>query len=285
MKKPGVMKTIDININERFISHIYQSLYVKLIKHLAHILPAFDPEAIHRFRVDYKKFRAFLRLILCLHNSTTLDKIPGKLRITYKASGVLRDLQMQEQRIKDAAKKEIKKPKVYIDFLSKGIEKNKKLLHRHIQKISVSKLTGQSFPFIPGELNVNQCMRYVENIFSEVYSVLLTDFLLDRELHAIRKRLKDLFYILEIFSKKEREQLLEKKLKGKGWQYFTELLEKLGDFQDRCTAIAILRSYSKCHFIDFSEELLNTLLVKWVEEKVYLKQMLVKKLKADFLVN
>lgn len=279
------MKTIDGNNHDRLVKHLYKSLYGKLINNIKQILPSFDPEAIHQFRVCYKKFRAFLRLILYLQYSISLYRIPGKLRKIYKVSGVLRDLQMQELRIKDVAKREIKNPKVYIGFLSMEIEKNEKLLYRRIQKISISKLTGKSFYFIPAELNVNQCMQYVESIFSEVYSFLFSDFLLDREIHVIRKRLKDLFYILEIFSKNEKEQLLEKKLKGKGWQYFTELLEELGNFQDRCTAIAILRSYSKCHFIDFSEELLNTLLVKWVEEKVYLKQMLFKKLKADFLIN
>jgi CHAD domain-containing protein len=37
--------------------------YQKLTQYIKGIIPGLDPEMIHQFRVEYKKLRAFLRMI------------------------------------------------------------------------------------------------------------------------------------------------------------------------------------------------------------------------------
>src|SRR5688572_16440361 len=53
----------------------------------------FDQEDIHDLRVDYKKIRAFIRL-LQLEKGTGDLHIPGKLKEVYHAGGKVRDMQL-----------------------------------------------------------------------------------------------------------------------------------------------------------------------------------------------
>ena len=50
-------------------------------------------------------------------------KISKKLKQGYSIPGFIRDLQLQQQRILEATKHELKKPQAYISLLQKEIEK------------------------------------------------------------------------------------------------------------------------------------------------------------------
>ena len=50
-------------MNQEQIKHITNNHYRKLKKHIKTVAEDFDVEAIHQFRVAYKKLWAFLRMI------------------------------------------------------------------------------------------------------------------------------------------------------------------------------------------------------------------------------
>lgn len=54
---------IEAKMDAEQITKITNAHYRKLNKHLKKITEDFDAEAIHQFRVEYKKLRAFLRMI------------------------------------------------------------------------------------------------------------------------------------------------------------------------------------------------------------------------------
>ncbi len=54
-------------MNQEQIKHITNNHYRKLKKQIKKVAETFDVEAIHQFRVEYKKLRAFLRMISQQH--------------------------------------------------------------------------------------------------------------------------------------------------------------------------------------------------------------------------
>src|SRR5665647_1643877 len=101
-------------MNKEEIKHITDTHYKKIKKHIKQVTKDFDVEAIHQFRVEYKKLRAFLRMMSQQKGNAGEIKISKKLKKGYNISGVIRDLQLQQQRILEVTKDELKKPRAYI---------------------------------------------------------------------------------------------------------------------------------------------------------------------------
>lgn len=275
------MKTVDGNIDNRLLKHLYKTRYRKLIKLIVQVLPNFDREVIHQFRVNYKKFRAFLRMIIQLHESDTEAAIPKRIKKIYHASGVLRDLQMQESGFLELAKKKNIKPAIYLKYLRNKSDDVKRILTWYIVHTKIGKYKKKKILAFPAEFQMTGFIYYVENLCKKVHTILYTGFLLDKDLHTIRKLLKDLLYNLEILDKKVQEFILKKYMNGRDLLFINELLQQLGELQDKCTAIYLLKSYRRYHLSDHNEQLLDPILLEWIEEKVYLKQEIIKRLKSD----
>ena len=112
-------------MNQEQIKHITNTHYRKLKKQIKKVAETFDVEAIHQFRVEYKKLRAFLRMISQQHEEAGEIKISKKLKTAYNISGSIRDLQLQQLRILEATKTNLKKPQEYLSILQKEIDKLK----------------------------------------------------------------------------------------------------------------------------------------------------------------
>ena len=77
-------------MNQEQIKHITNNHYRKLKKHIKKVSEYFNVEAIHQFRVEYKKLRAFLRMISQQHETAGEIKISKKLKKGYNISGSIR---------------------------------------------------------------------------------------------------------------------------------------------------------------------------------------------------
>ena len=67
-------------------------------------------EAIHLFRIEIKKLRAFLRLLSLKLKKEDELKLPFKIKKMYKYAGKIRDRQLHRKRMKAAIKKGMKIP-------------------------------------------------------------------------------------------------------------------------------------------------------------------------------
>ena len=268
-------------MNQEQIKHITNNHYRKLKKHIKKVSEDFDVEAIHQFRVEYKKLRAFLRMISQDHETAGEIKISKKLKKGYNISGSIRDLQLQQQRILEATKQELKKPQAYLTLLQKEIDKLKPELSEIFLKKPVTASKKKTDAFIPHEFPLNSFRNFVQKKWAVVYAIIVSGHFSDDNIHAIRKSLKDLFYNLKIYEGVEHELLSLSIWKGKDEQYFNKLLDELGSFQDKCTAIALLKSYWLNSLHTYNQELLEQIKKGWIKDKVRMKQLLVRKLKAD----
>lgn len=86
------------------------------------IVPNFDPEDIHKFRLEYKKMRAFFRMIQQNKNKVLKSNFPESLKNIYKITGKIRDLQLIELNINRLIKSESKVLVGYFTLLKKKIQ-------------------------------------------------------------------------------------------------------------------------------------------------------------------
>lgn len=261
------------------IKNITDSRYRKLKKHIENVADSFDPEAIHLFRVEYKKLRAFFRMLSQGDKSAGEIKILKKLKKAYNVSGSIRDLQLQQQRITEAAKKEPKPPRGYLNLVQKEIDKLKPELLDIISENPVAECKKKTDAAVPVEFSDLQFNSFIKRKQADVTAVIEAGYFSDDTIHSVRKNLKDVFYNLKIYKASGTD--VSPVDKGKGEKYFDQLLNELGDFQDKCTAIALLKSYWINSLNTYNRELLASIKKTWVKEKVNLKKLLIKKLKTD----
>ena len=270
-------------MNQGQIKHITNNHYRKLKKHIKIVTEDFNVEAIHQFRVEYKKLRAFLRMISQQHETAGKIKISKKLKKGYNISGSIRDLQLQQQRILEATKQELKKPKAYISLLQREIKKLQPELSEIFLEKPVTASKKKTDACIPNKFKLNGFSNFIQKKWEAIYAIIASRHFSDDNIHAIRKSLKDLFYNLKINEGAEYDVLSQSIWKGKDEQYFNKLLDELGSFQDKSTAIALLKSYWLNNLNTYNRVLLERIKKGWVEDKVRMKKSLVKELKADVI--
>ena len=210
-----------------------------------------------QFRLEYKKLRAFLRMISQQHETAGEIKISKKLKKGYNISGSIRDLQLQQQRIMAATKQELKKPQAYLTLLQKEIDKLKPELSEIFLEKPAAESKKKTDALIPDEFPLNSFRNFVHKKWAVVYAIIVSGYFSDDNIHAIRKSLKDMFYNLKIYEGVEHELLSLSIWKGKDEQYFNKLLNTMGSFQDKCAAIALLKSYWLNSLNNYNRELLE----------------------------
>lgn len=270
-------------MNQKLIKHITNNHYRKLKKHIKKVSEYFDVEAIHQFRVEYKKLRAFLRMISQELKIAGEIKIYKKLKKAYNISGSIRDLQLQQQRIMEATKQELKKPQAYLALLQKEIDKLKPELSEIFLEKPVIKSKKKTDAFIPDEFQLSGFKLLMQKKWTVINAIIASGHFSDDNIHAIRKSLKDLFYNMKMYEGVEQDLLSMSIWKGKDEQYFNKLLDELGSFQDKCMAISLLKSYWLNSLNTYNRELLERIKKLWIKDKVSLKRLMVKKLKADIV--
>ena len=265
-------------MNQEQIKHITNTHYRKLKKYFKHLIPGFDAEIIHQFRVEYKKLRAFLRMLSQEDKKSGEIKISKNLKKAYHISGAIRDLQLQQQRIVEGTKQELKKPQAYLTLLQKEIDKLKQELSEIFLENPVTESKKKTDSSIPEEFLLKNFRNFVQQKWATVHTIIVSGHFTDDNIHAIRKSIKDLFYNLKMNEGSEYDLSSLNIWKGKDEQYFSKLLDELGSFQDKCMAIALLKSYWLNNLNEYNRELLEQIKKGWMKDKVSMKQMLVKKL-------
>ncbi|WP_205508761.1 CHAD domain-containing protein [Longitalea arenae] len=243
--------------------------YLNSIKNHSDRLPgSFDHEDIHDLRVDYKKARAFLRLLQLEKDAGDLG-MPAKLRSLYHHCGKVRDLQLfliELQALPVAA------------FLPVCISQWKQQLFtykeetvRAIEAMDFKKIRNTLLKKLPRQLQEQTIIQFAHEKIAAVHIVLLAA---DHEddLHTTRKQIKDLIYNIRIF---EGDWGIPFPVSGwKSEKSLSNMASRLGDFNDRCIALSLLQSgYSaNCH--EKEKLALQELQAGWQQNKETRQQQL-----------
>jgi CHAD domain-containing protein len=149
-----------------------------------------DAEDIHAFRVDVKKLRAFLRLA----PGKVKVKLPKRLHQFYRLVGLIRNLQLQELRIRDAFPLKSALPQSYLNLLA--IETAAAI--RRARKFAAGKLPmpaieRELFLIFSGGLTKDTLQRFTRDTVDRLENHGNNRRLIDDDsLHSLRKCLKDL---------------------------------------------------------------------------------------------
>ncbi|HEX2846139.1 MAG TPA: CHAD domain-containing protein [Chitinophagaceae bacterium] len=266
------------------LRHISTSHYRKIQKHLDGIVEDMDGEEIHQLRVEYKKLRAFFRMLSSTPRVKEEIKVSKKLKQLYSLYGTVRDLQLQQKRIKEAVKNNTQKISPYLDLLQSEIDKTEPELQDILSKKPVQESKKKTNAGLPDKFLKHDFHQFVEDKWSSVYAILASGHYSDDNIHSIRKHLKDLFYNLKEYEGKKIKVLSAGIWKGQDEKFIAALLDELGTFQDRCTSISLLKAYWIKRFVLPVRKLLDELKQQWIKEKTGMKRVLVRKMQTGIKI-
>lgn len=266
-------------MNKKQLKHITGDHYRLLKKHIKKVAENFDADAIHQFRVAYKKLRAFLRLINTGDTRGGKIKISKKLQQVYGIAGSIRDLQLQQERIREITIPGSDRPQEYIDRLQQSMDMLKPAFTGSLPGNPVDKCKRKTDARMPDEFSFQHFCDFVNQKWAFIRSITAHRLLRDDQIHAIRKHLKDLFYNLKVYDEAERVILSTGTWKNKDEAYYFQLLDELGSFQDTCMSISYLDKKWINGLNRYNHKVLAEVKKNWLNDKQQLKQMLVHKLR------
>ncbi len=251
-------------MDKQHLVHISDAFYRRLKKYSNNTTENFDAEPIHKFRVEYKKLRAFFRMLSQPEDIAQKIKIPKPLKQAYAIAGRLRDLQLQQQHLTK------KSGKTGIALRQKQMDAMKTELLKAMSKNPVSISRKKTGLLLPDKYPLSYYHVFIQKKQKSVNSIASKKQLTDAGLHTIRKNLKDLFYTLQLYKGIQYKKLSRLIYKEKNKKYYQQLLNGLGKFQDKCIAIALLKTSGRTRQAGIRK--------KWIKEKNALKQLITKKL-------
>lgn len=206
-----------------------------LSKYAGKILAGEDAEDIHRFRVGYKKLRAFLRLV----NAGKCKNPLKQVKHIYTAAGEVRDRQIYLQTITDWLKLDGCAEAAYPGILQYEIEGCTRNLHEAINGFSFQNLAEKLIKIFPERLSDDTITEFVHRQ-AEGFSRNIKEDATDEELHTARKYLKDIIYNAAYLRAGKKDALfLEQREEVK------KLATMLGNYHDKDVIITHLRMVPK----------------------------------------
>jgi CHAD domain-containing protein len=265
-------------MNRQQITHIAGAFFRRLKKYSNRAAENFNPESVHRFRVEYKKLRAFLRMLSQENNRKI--KISKTLKHAYSVAGTIRDLQLQQQRLAETIKQKFKKLQPASVPLQDKINMLETELLKTFSENPIGGCKKKIIPLLPDKYSLSHFKLFIQNKLASINALLSNDPVSDASIHVIRKSLKDLFYNLQLYKGTEQKKLSRLIYKTRNENTFKQLLTELGSFQDECVAIDLLKKHAHIHTNKDGE--IKTL---WTKEKNDMKQLLIKKIKETIILQ
>ena len=264
--------------------NIIKKHYRKLIKLITIVNKHFKTESIHELRVEYKKLRAFLRMISEEKDAEQKIKIPGKLKKAYHIAGSIRDLQLQCKSILAITEEETKKPKSYLKLIEQQIKKLKPEFSDIPLKKTIKKSIKKTGELTVEKINIIQSGKFINNNCTAIMAIITSRNFDDVNMHAIRKHLKDIFYTMQELEDINNEtEFNTRAIAKEEIEYFDQLLEEIGNFQDKCTSIALLDDNWLYSLNSANRQILKGIKETFIADKYTIKNDLINKLQHEII--
>lgn len=254
--------------------HIIRVLFKRLRKYAGKMKKDDSAEAIHLFRIEIKKLRAFLRLLSLKLKKEDELKLPFKIKKMYKYAGKVRDRQLHRKRMKAAIKKnkqqfpEIKM--IWKDDVEKIAGKENKLLSDKDFLAAELKLKKQ----LPNEIGTVAVDAFFSFKLGNILSLANKGSFTDEELHTIRKNLKDIIYVIKLYHSEIKVKLPFTFWNKRQEKVAGQLVLALGTYNDLCIDLSFLKRAMKKND-DNKKHKMQSLRNIWLAEKRKLKREIV----------
>jgi CHAD domain-containing protein len=252
------------------------------IKRYGDQLPgSFETETIHELRVEYKKLRAFIRLLQMDADARHLAISPA-IKTVYQTAGHVRDLQLFLPLVTGKAEKENLSLTGYIHYLQHRLFKAKETLVTAIENLKAGKAIDSITHELPAALEDVAIRKFIHRKVAAIQVILLA-LEKDQELHTIRKQLKDIIYNIRIFDSDWGISFPVTAWRSE--KRMNDTAAMLGDFNDLCIAGSFLSE----NILGALPEVESIPLRNWrtnlLQEKETVKQQLIEQLSQLHLVS
>jgi len=262
------------------IIHISKKLHKKLAHTGVELRKDFDEEAIHAFRVTFKKLRAFVTMASAVQSHNKKFKIYRGLKKCYRLLGALRDLQLLHNRL--SSERFDTELEQYTKIINRDILDRKYLAREVAIKEIVSKSRKKFKKYTPASISLVDVELYRDDQWHLVKNTVKELAGSDESIHYTRKKLKDLYYVsaalesigLSLYQKDDWHEV-----------FFVQLMKELGNYNDMCVSIGLLNKHLKTFSQKRTSSSLQNICRKWTHEKFRQRSWLVRKLKAQFLLR
>lgn len=231
-------------MNEKLLKY-YQLQKAIFESHFSKITKSTDAEVVHQLRLSVKRIRALFTFLSFIEGKKKGRKHLRELKAIYKPTGVIRDTQVQVDLIKTYEERFIIKYDKYLDYLNKRINAGYKNLKNASQQ-------DFSTPLIELESLVNKIIskhseeelhENVNDIIGENLAIIrnLNKLPTEKEkhLHEIRRILKEMRYLLDIF----KDSIKEVKSLKVGLKRLKEIEKTLGKWHDQLNGELLLDGF------------------------------------------
>ena len=248
--------------------HIVRKRFRKIREVFPRVAARFEGADIHAFRVEIKKLRAFLRLLAGTKGRAGRLKLPTQLHRLYQLAGQIRNLQLQQQHIREVFKEDEEKlPHAYLKKLRMEEENYVLLTARLVRdKLSIKKEEKKLIMALPGHLRTRsrEDLIRAQSARLEKLAGSITP-IPDETMHSIRKLIKDLLYTRPYIQREAALMLPGSLLSEKGDRSITKAL---GELQDARTGLQLLQASYVDPIADGEEKaVLEDLKRRWTEKK------------------
>ena len=251
-------------INRRFqhLSAINDGLVFDLKKDASQVRDGMEAEDIHRFRVETKKLRAFLRLVVPDRHPS----LPRRFRRYYQSLGVIRNLQLQEQRFREWAGADIRRHAAYLASLRAEWRTAISQCTREAMALSLPHIESRVREGLQDKLETGLVREFLWKASTRIRKLAAPDATLSEEdMHELRKCLKDLSYNHK-YIEHESLHILPPALTA-GKEKIEPVLLLLGRFQDYCSGLRLLQPPGDSN----EKELIGPVARDWQKEKEKLR--------------
>lgn len=249
------------------IKDVVESRFEKINESWDKTIKHFNMEDIHDFRVQIKKIRAFIRLASIRLPGPVELKLPYQLKSLYWYAGVIRNLQLQEQRIFEfIQEKEINQPHQYLKILLNHEDRSKQNIHDIYNHRALETEEEMIIRTLEIKLGKATMKKYAQTKAGQLKTLMAFGEHSDEELHQIRKILKDVLYTLS-YTGDDFFSFFNGGLQTQ--EEIESLTDLLGEFQDACMCLQLLLPDYTKELNDPAEiRLLETIREEWASKKL-----------------
>lgn len=216
------------------------------------LLEEFGEETIHDFRLEIKKLRAFLRMKRAGNEEDYKLHLPKKLRLFYNAVGEVRNCQLQKKRVLQYCKNSGAGPPLfYLQVLHESEEAAKQKARDAALQFSMTEYRQHLLKTVDRGNTTHDAKMFLEEKKQELSRCLLAVVLRDEDIHQVRKILKDLLYVWPWITPFVASAFSDDAFNKENC---VQLTDKLGEFQDLCTAMSLLQPQTIRSIPDAAEQ-------------------------------
>lgn len=206
----------------------------QLVKLTERIPGHFNQKDIHQWRVEYKKLRAFLRMITAAV-SDHVPHITPDLKKIYAAAGVVREFQVFESDFPTRSNTNWNELPIYHSLLLNHLFAAKEEFVKRTDIFSFEREKARWLIMPPDYLTTDIVQKFVQQRITAIRLILLApdD---DAAFHSIRKHLKDIIYGMRVFT-----EVWGIPFPVTAWKTDKKLIDAtdaLGLYNDQCTALS-----------------------------------------------